>query len=84
MLTAAQAGRVDAAAVALRADVADQVSRRGGMPIDVAIEAGDALHADGLLGLAIGGGVELLLGNCVTSRRMPSRSLALRMPPKIS
>ncbi len=58
---AAQAGRVDAAAVALRPDVARQVGRRRRVAVDVAIEAGHALHADRLRRLAVGGGVELLL-----------------------
>ncbi len=58
---AAQAGRVDAAAVRLRPDVADEVRRPGGVAVDVAVEAGDALHAVGLRRLAVGRGVELLL-----------------------
>ena len=58
---AAQARRVDAAAVRLRPDVAHQVGRRRGVAVDVAVEAGHALHAGGLLRLAVGRGVELLL-----------------------
>ena len=45
----------------LRPDVADQVGRRRRVAVDVAVEAGHALHAVGLLRLAVGGGVELLL-----------------------
>ncbi len=58
---AAQAGRVDAAAVALRADVADQVRRGRRVAVDVAVEAGHAAHAIGLFRLAVVTGVELLL-----------------------
>ena len=57
----AEAGSIDAAAVVLRTNVAYEVSGGGSVAIDVAIETGDAFHAVGALGFAIGGGVELLL-----------------------
>src|SRR5688572_29264570 len=58
---AAEAGSIDAAPVCLRANIADEMGGGGGVAVGVAIEAGDALHAVGPVGLAIGGGVELLL-----------------------
>ncbi len=60
-IDAAEADGVDAAAMGLGPDVAHQVSGRRGMAVDVAIEARHPLHAGGLLGLAVMGGVELLL-----------------------
>src|ERR1700752_2837903 len=57
----AQRRRLDAAAVLLRADVADEVERSRRVAVDVAVEAGHAPHPFRLLGLAVGGRVELLL-----------------------
>ncbi len=45
----------------LRPNVADQMCRAGSVAVDVAIEAGDASPAVGVIRLAVGGGVELLL-----------------------
>src|SRR5262249_41858496 len=59
---AAQARRVDPAAMRLRPDVTDEVGGGRRVAVDVTVEAGDALHAGRLVGLAVGGGVELLLG----------------------
>src|SRR5262249_9276375 len=59
---AAQARRVDPAAMRLRPGVTHRVGGRRRSPGDVTVEAGDALHAGRLVGLAVGGGVELLLG----------------------
>ena len=58
---AAQADGVDAAAMALRPDVAHQVGGARRVAVDVTIEASHALHAEGRFGFAVGGGVELLL-----------------------
>jgi len=60
-IDAAQACCVDAAAMALRADVADQVSCRRSVTVHVAIETGHTLHAERLRSFAIGSGIELLL-----------------------
>ena len=78
MFTPAQAGRIDAAAMALRPDVAHQVRRRRRVAVDVAIEAGHALHAERLLGLAVGGGVELLLRKLRHQQPQPFQVLGVQ------
>ena len=81
---AAKARGIDATAVRLRPDVARQVGRPGGVAVDVAVEAGHALHAERASVLRSAVALNCCCGNCVTSSRRPSRSLALRIPAKIS
>ncbi len=58
---ATQARCFDAAAILLRANVADEVERAIGVAVDVAVEAGDALHAIWSIRFSISRRVELLL-----------------------
>ena len=74
---AAQARRVDAAAMALRPNVADQMRRPGRVAVDVAVEAGHADHAGGVLGLAVGRGVELLLRELRHQQAQPLQVLRI-------
>src|SRR5262249_53775153 len=59
---AAQARRVDPAAMRLWPGGTDQGGGGRRVAVDGAAAAGGALHAGRLVGLAVGGGVELLLG----------------------
>ncbi len=60
-IDAPQAGGLDAAAVALRPDVAHQVKCGRGVTVDMAVKTSHALHSGGLLRLAVGSRIELLL-----------------------